>query len=81
MNILFVNCCIRGEASCTMGLCRAALEEIRAKYPDAAIQELCLDQEEICPLHSDTLARRNALEHQKDFSDPMFRYAQQFAEA
>ena len=81
MNILFVNCCIRGEASRTMGLCRAALEEIRAKYPDAAIQELCLDQEEICPLHSDTLARRNALEHQKDFSDPMFRYAQQFAEA
>ena len=81
MNILFVNCCIRGEASRTMGLCRAALEEIRAKYPDATIQELCLDQEEIRPLHSDTLARRNALEHQKDFSDPMFRYAHQFAEA
>ena len=45
------------------------------------ITELCLDQEELLPLHSDTLAQRNQLEHQGDFSDPMFRYARQFAQA
>ena len=81
MNILFVNACIRGEASRTLGLCRAALEEIRAKYPQGEITELCLDQEELLPLHSDTLAQRNQLEHQGDFSHPMFRYARQFAQA
>ena len=70
-----------GEASRTLGLCRAALEEIRAKYPQGEITELCLDQEELLPLHSDTLAQRNQLEHQGDFSNPMFRYARQFAQA
>lgn len=81
MKVLFVNACIRGEASRTRKLCRAGLEEIRKKYPDAVIEELCLDGEEIRPLHSDTLAQRHALETAGEFDDPMFRYAHQFAEA
>ena len=72
MNVLFVNCCIRGEASRTLKLCRAGLEEIQAKYPDAQVQELCLDEEEIRPLHSDTLGQRHALEVAEKFDDPMF---------
>ncbi|MEI3277003.1 MAG: hypothetical protein V8R57_04685 [Evtepia sp.] len=62
MNVLFVNCCIRGEASRTLKLCRTGLEAIQAKYPDAVIEELCLDEEDIRPLHSDTLGQRHALE-------------------
>lgn len=81
MNVLFVNCCIRGEASRTLKLCRAGLEEIQAKYPDAVIEELCLDEEDIRPLHSDTLGQRHALETAKQFDAPVFRYARQFAAA
>lgn len=81
MNVLFVNCCVRGEASRTLKLCRAGLEEIQAKYSDAKIEELCLDQEELRPLHSDTLGQRHELEVAGKFEDPMFRYAHQFAAA
>ena len=81
MKVLFVNCCIRGEESRTFRLCRAALEEIRAVFPEAVIEELHLDQEDLRPLHSDTLARRHALEVAGKLDDPMFRYARQFASA
>ena len=81
MNVLFVNCCIRGEASRTLKLCRTGLEEIQAKYPDAVIEELCLDEEDIRPLHSDTLGQRHELEVAGTLDGPMFRYARQFAAA
>ena len=81
MNVLFVNCCIRGEASRTLKLCRTGLEAIQAKYPDAVIEELCLDEEDIRPLHSDTLGQRHALEVAGKLDGPMFRYARQFAAA
>ena len=32
MHLLFVNCCIRGEESRTLRLCRVALEELKKKY-------------------------------------------------
>ena len=81
MKVLFVNCCVRGEASRTLRLCRAALEEIRTRFPQADVEELCLDQEKLLPLHSDTLDQRHTLEMAKDFTHPMFRYARQFADA
>lgn len=81
MKVLFINCCIRGEASRTLRLCRTALEEIQNRFPQADVEELCLDQENLLPLHSDTLDQRNTLEMAKDFTHPMFRYARQFADA
>ena len=81
MRLLFVNCCIRGEESRTLRLCRAALEELQEKYEDLTVEELILDQEDILPLNSTRLAARHELEKQNDFTDPMFRYAHQFAAA
>lgn len=81
MRLLFVNCCIRGEESRTLGLCRAALEEWKKKEEDLTVEELVLDQEDILPLNSARLAARHALEKKGDFTDPMFRWAHQFAAA
>ncbi len=81
MKILFVNCCIRGEESRTLRLCRVALDEIAARFPQAQVEELCLDKEELLPLHSDTLQERHEKEVAKAFDHPMFRYAKQFAQA
>ena len=81
MKVLFVNCCIRGEASRTLRLCRVAIEAIHTTFPTAEVEELCLDQEALLPLHSDTLAQRHALEVAQAFDHPMFRYARQFAAA
>ncbi len=82
MKVLFVNGCIRGASSRTLGLCRAALEEIEAKYPGCQVEELVLDQEtDLAPLRSDTLALRAELEEAGTFDHPMFRYARQFAGA
>lgn len=81
MKLLFVNGCIRGEVSRTRRLCRAAIEEISAKYGDVTVEELCLDREDILPLNSTRLMARHTLEQAEKFDDPMFRYAHQFAGA
>lgn len=81
MHLLFVNCCIRGEESRTLRLCRVALEELKKKYKDLTVEELVLDEEDILPLNSTRLAARHELEKKNEFTDPMFRYARQFAAA
>ncbi|MDO4516838.1 MAG: NAD(P)H-dependent oxidoreductase [Bacillota bacterium] len=81
MKVLFVNCCVRGEASRTLRLCRAALEQIQETLEDVTIEELTLDKEEILPLNSQRLAQRHELEERGAFDDPSFRYARQFAAA
>jgi len=81
MRVLFVNCCIRGEESRTLRLCRAAIDQMKESLEDVTIEELILDQEEILPLNSRRLAQRHELEEKGQFDDPMFRYARQFAAA
>ena len=81
MRVLFVNCCIRGEESRTLRLCRAAIDQMKESLEDVNIEELILDQEEILPLNSRRLAQRHELEEKGQFDDPMFRYARQFAAA
>ena len=81
MKVLFVNCCVRGEASRTLRLCRAALEQIQETLEDVTIEELDLDKEEILPLNGQRLAQRHALEEKGEFDGPIFRYARQFAAA
>ena len=81
MNILFVNCCIRGESIPAPWVCAGPpWRRSGPSIPTPPSRNSAWIRRSR-PFHSDTLARRNALEHQKDFSDPMFRYAQQFAEA
>lgn len=81
MNVLFVNACLRGEASRTLRLCRAAVEQIQETFQDAVVTELVLDQEDVLPLNSQRLAQRHDLEQEGKFDHPMFRFARQFAEA
>jgi FMN-dependent NADH-azoreductase len=82
LKVLFVNGCIRGEASRTLRLCRTALAAISEKYPDAVTEEVVLDREtDLAPLRSDTLALRHRLEEAGSFDHPIFRYARQFAQA
>ena len=81
MRVLFVNSCIRGEASRTLRLCRAAIEQMKESLEDVTVEELVLDQEDILPLNSRTLAQRHELEEKGQFDHPMFRYGHQFKEA
>lgn len=79
MKVLFVNCCIRGEASRTLRLCRVAIEAIHTTFPTAEVEELCLDQEALLPLHSDTLAQRPCAGGGPRRLTIHVRYARQFA--
>ena len=81
MHVLFVNCCIRGEASRTLRLCRAALDQIQKTLNQVTVEELDLNQEELLPMNGERLAQRHALEEKKEFDGPIFRYARQFAQA
>ena len=81
MRVLFVNSCIRGEASRTRRLCRAAIEQMKETLEDVTVEELVLDQEDILPLNSQRLAQRHEMEEKGQFDHPMFRYGRQFAEA
>ena len=71
---LYINCCVR-SASRTDRLAKAVL----AKLGDYT--ELYLPAEDIHPLSEEMLNRRTELLSQKQFDDPMFRYAKQFANA
>ncbi len=81
MKLLFVNCCVRGEASRTLRLCREAIRQMQEVFPDWTVEELVLDEEVILPMNGKRLEERHALEEQKAFQAPVFRYARQFAEA
>ena len=75
-NILFVNCCIRGKASRTETLCRRFLEK-----HDGNITELRLTDEDLSPLTSGDISRRDDILKNGRLDDPMLRYAEQFASA
>lgn len=81
MNVLFVNCCVRGEESRTLRLCRAALDQMKETLDDVTVEELVLDQEDVLPLNRKRLEERHALEKKGEFDGPIFRYARQFAAA
>lgn len=81
MKILFVDCCIRGEVSRTLGLCRAALDEIARRWPEATVETVSLNDDPPLPMDAELLARRDELSAAGDFTDPTFRFAAQFKEA
>ena len=74
-NILYINSCVR-EDSRTDTLARAALNKL-----GGSITELKIEKERIQPLDSKTLIKRDKLIENGSYSDEMFKYARQFAEA
>lgn len=72
---LYINCCVRKESR-TNRLAKALLEKLGGEYT-----ELLPEREDLHPLTEKMLERRTALIADGDYSDPMFRYAKQFAAA
>lgn len=72
--VLYINCCPR-EESRTDRLARALLGKL-GEY-----EELPLYETDIGPLGPESLAYRTALVAKRDFRDPIFDYAKQFASA
>ena len=74
-NVLYVNACVR-EDSRTNTLAQAELNKLSGN-----VTELKLEKERIQPLDRKTLIKRDELVKNGSYSDEMFRYARQFAEA
>lgn len=83
MKLLFVNACIRGDKSRTLRLCKKYIDEFIEKNNEQQweIEEINLDEENINPLDSKLLAKRDAMLAKKAFDDPMFKWANQIIEA
>ena len=75
MSVLFINACVR-ENSRTLVLAKNIMKNIPGE-----ITEVNLNMENIEPLNRITLEKRENLVHKRNFDDPLFRYAKQFAEA
>ena len=74
--ILFINACARPESR-THHLAEKALKMLK----DDDVVTLNLYDEKPTPMDNERLTKRNALLDKKDYSDPIFRFANQFKEA
>lgn len=75
--VLFVNGCIRGNASRTLRLARRLVSRI----PDAEIEVLLLPALHLTPYGADDIAERDALSAAGAFDAPFFALANQFKAA
>ena len=75
MSILFVNVCVRKDSR-TLALAKNVMKDIQGE-----IVELNLNLENIEPLNTELLEKRDDLIKNGKLDDPMFRYARQFANA
>ncbi|MBR4941494.1 MAG: NAD(P)H-dependent oxidoreductase [Clostridia bacterium] len=75
MSVLFINACVR-ENSRTLVLAKSILSNMSGE-----ITEVNLNGENISSLNRELLEKRESLIRSGSTSDPMFRYARQFAEA
>ena len=75
MNILYINACVR-KFSRTNELAQFALSKL-----DGNIEEINLGCEKITPLYKEQLKLRDSLIKDKNYNQPMFKYAKQFASA
>lgn len=73
--ILFVNACVR-KNSRTKRLANFLLNKL-----DDEVKEINLEKENILPLNNETLGLRTKLIESKDFNNPIFDYAKDFAKA
>ena len=75
MSILFINACVRKDSR-TLVLAKNVMKDIKGE-----IIELNLNLENIEPLNTELLEKRDSLIKDGKLDDPMFRYARQFAQA
>ena len=75
MNILYINACVRKDSR-TNELAQHALNKLEGN-----INEINLDSEKITPLYKEQLELRDDLIKDKNYNNPMFKYAKQFANA
>ena len=73
--VLFVNACVR-KCSRTHELAQCVLDNLGGE-----ICEINLAKEDLKPLGREQLSQRERFVSENDFSDDMFKYAKQFAEA
>ena len=73
--ILYINSCVR-EESRTNKLANYLLSKL-----DGNIKEINLDKENIKPINSILLKKRDKLREVKDYSSDIFKYANDFKEA
>ena len=84
--LLFVNACVRGEASRTLELSRFYIDGFLAAEKAAGrnwgVEEVCLDSlDDLRPLDSTELALRDKLLAERDFSHKMFDHAKKIIAA
>ena len=72
---LFVNACMRGEASRTLALCREYLE----RFDD--VVEVDVAALDLKPFDADRVAYRTEKQRAGEWDDPIFSLSRQFAEA
>ena len=79
-DVLYIDCCIRGEQSRTRKLAEAFLAELK-KRDDVSIERLTLMDEPIIPFSNGFFWQRERLLEQGELNHPRFRYAHQFQRA
>ncbi len=79
-NVLYIDCCIRGEESRTRQLGEAFLFGLAIRET-FTVERLTLMEEPIIPLAGDFFLQRERLLENGELDHPRFRYAHQFASA
>lgn len=79
--LLFVDSCVRGAASRTLGLARRFLEAYSARCPDVTITRRDLMTDRLQPLYPEVFAERESLAAAGRLDQPAFSPARQFAAA
>jgi len=79
---LFINACIRGNSvSRTYQLAQHFISEYKKHHKESSIVELNLMEMNMTHLTNDRLNEREALLDKEDYDNPVFKLANQFAEA
>ncbi len=79
-NVLYIDCCIRGEQSRTRKLAEAFLDVLSARA-DVSIDRLTLMDEPLAPFQNGFFWQRERLLETGELNHPRFRYAHQFQRA
>ena len=79
-NVLYIDCCIRGEQSRTRKLADAFLFAL-SQRADISVDRLTLMDEPLVPFQNGFFWQRERLLEQGELDHPRFRYAHQFQQA
>ena len=80
IDLLYIDCCVRGEESRTRQLAEAFLDELEERG-GFSLDRLVLTEEALLPLAGEFFRQRERLLEAGALGHPRFRYARQFARA